>query len=336
MLRHRILTAFGVVLVSVSILVSSAWIGHVDAAQTAAVGAGNALKVSPVRIDIRMDPGTTQDITLTIQNLTGARAILHPVTNDFVASGDESGRPNIILNENEYAPSHSLKRLVEPLKDITMEAGESRQVKVTITAPKDAVGGGYYGAVRFAPANNEGDKNVNLAASVGTLVLLRMNGDIKEDLSIESFDVRKTGADPASFFIDKGHLNAVVRFKNSGNVQVEPFGTITLKRFGKQVGEYKINDRGVPGSVLPDSVRRFDVPLDKLSPFGKYTLTGNFGYGESGQLLTAQATFYVIPVFLILIGVGVILLLLFLIFVLPRMIRAYNRRIIRRANRRRR
>ena len=55
MLRHRILTAFGVVVVGVSILVSSAWMGSAQAAQTAAVGAGNALKVSPVRIDLKMD-----------------------------------------------------------------------------------------------------------------------------------------------------------------------------------------------------------------------------------------------------------------------------------------
>jgi hypothetical protein len=339
MFRHRILTAFGVVMIGASILLSSAWIGSVNAAQTAQVGDGNALKVSPVRIDVKMDPGTSQVITVTIQNLTSSKAILHPVVNDFVAAGDETGRPNIILNEDEYAPSHSLKRLVDPLADITVDPGESRPVKVTITAPKDAPGGGYYGAVRFAPASTDGDKNVNLAASVGTLVLLRMSGDITEELSVESFDVRKkdgeTFGKPSTFFMDKSNISAVIRFKNTGNVQVEPFGTISLKRFGKTVADYQVNNADVRGSVLPDSIRRFDVSMDKLSSFGKYTLSGNFGYGESGQLLTVQTTFYIIPLFMILIGVGIILLLLFLIFVLPRMIKAYNRRVIRRASRRR-
>jgi hypothetical protein len=86
---------------------------------------------------------------------------------------------------------------------------------------------------------------------------------------------------------------------------------------------------------LPDSVRRFNVPLNKLGSFGKYTLEGNFGYGSSGQLLTAKTTFYIVPVPIILAGLGVLAVLLFFIFVFPRMIRAYNRRIIRRASRRR-
>lgn len=340
MLRHRILTAFGVVVVGVSILLASVWMNTVNAAQTAQVGDGNALKVSPVRIDVKMDPGTSQEIVITIQNLTNDRAVLRPIVNDFVAAGDESGRPNIILNENEFAPSHSLKRLVEPLSDINIDAGESRRVAVTINAPNDIAGGGYYGAVRFAPATNTGDKNVNLAASVGTLVLLRVAGDITEELNIDSFDVRKKEGEgfgkPSLFFMDKSNVNALVRFKNTGNVQVAPFGTISLKRFGKTVADYKVNDGDVRGSVLPDSIRRFNVPLDKLSSFGKYTLSANFGYGETGQLLSAQTTFYIIPLSLILTAIGVVLLLVFLVFGLPRMIRAYNRRVIRRANRRRR
>ena len=259
---------------------------------------------------------------------------MHPAINDFVASGDETGRPNVILNEDEYAPSHSLKRLVTPLKDFTIAAGETREVKVTITVPKNAAGGGYFGTVRFAPSNAEGDKNVNLAASVGTLVLLKVNGDIKEDLAVESFDVRKKGG-PGSFFTTNKGLNAVIRFKNSGNVQVEPFGKVTLKRFGKVVNSYEINNEETKSSVLPDSIRRFDMPLTKVSAFGKYTLEGNFGYGETGQLLTAQTTFYVIPLFFIILGVVLVVGVIVLGIVIPRSIRAYNRRIIRRASRRR-
>ncbi len=336
MFRRRMLTAVGVTMVSVSILISAAWVGSANAAQTAVVGPGNALKVSPVRMDVKMDPGTSQTIEVTIQNLTSASALLRPFINDFVASGDESGRPSIILAENEYAPSYSFKRLVTPPADVLVKSGESRKVRVTITAPKDAPGGGYFGAVRFAPTSGSDDnKNVNLAASVGTLVLLRMSGDIKEEMTLESFDVRKDGK-PAKFFMSNKDLNAVARFKNNGNVHLEPFGSIRVKRFGKVVASFEINDEEVRGNVLPDSIRRFETKLEKIGSWGKYTLEGNFGYGSTGQLLTGTTTFYVIPLFIILLGLGIVLALLFLIFVLPRMIRAYNRRVIRRANRRRR
>lgn len=336
MFRRRIVAAVGVTMVSVSILVSSAWVGRADAAQTATVGPGNALKVSPVRLDLKMEPGTTQVISVYIQNLTKASAVLRPFVNDFVASGDESGRPNIILNNDEFAPSHSFKRLATIPGDQTVAAGETREIKVKVVVPKDAAGGGYFGTVRFAPASAEGSDNVNLSASVGSLVLLRVNGDVKEEMSVESLDVRKGSAGAGSFFTNNKDLTAVSRFKNSGNVQLEPFGSIRLKRFGKVVTTYQINNEELRGNVLPDSIRRFDTKLDKVGSWGKFTLEGNFGYGTTGQLLTANTTFYVIPVFLILIGVGIILLLLFLIFVAPRMIRGYNRRVIRRANRRRR
>jgi hypothetical protein len=332
LLFRKIITA----VVALTVLISGALSpGSTSAAQTSQVGAGNALKVSPVRLDVKMDPGTTQTISVFIQNLTNAQALLHPVINDFVASSDETGRPNVILNEDEYAPSHSLKRLITPLKDLTVAPGETREVKVTITAKKDTAGGGYFGAVRFAPANAEGDRSVNLAASVGTLVLLRVNGDIKEDLTVESFDARKGDGGASIFFMNGQDLKGVVRFKNSGNIHLEPFGTVRLKRFGKVLGSYEINNGELRGNVLPDSIRRFDVALDKVGSWGKYTLEGNFGYGSTGQLLTATYTFYVVPVALIAIGVGLLLVLLFLIFVLPRMMRAYNRRVIRRANRRR-
>jgi hypothetical protein len=333
MFRRRILTAVGVVVMTASILVSAAWVGHADAAQTATVG-GNALKVSPVRMDVKMDPGVTQKVSLYIQNLGTIPATLHAAVNDFVAAGDESGRPNIILDENEYAPSHSLKRLTTPPADFTVAPGENKEVKVTIIVPKNAAGGGYFGAIRFEPADAEDQENLNLSASVGSLMLLRVNGDVKEDLTVESFDVRKKNI-PGVFFLNKKDLTADVRFKNNGNIHVEPFGKVTLKRFSKVIAQYEINDADIRGNVLPDSVRKFSVALNKVGDFGKYSVEGNFGYGSTGQLLTAKTTFYVIPLFMIIVALCTVLLLVFFIFILPRMIRSYNRRIIRRANRRR-
>jgi hypothetical protein len=58
---------------------------------------------------------------------------------------------------------------------------------------------------------------------------------------------------------------------------------------------------------------------------------GNFGYGSNGQLLSGQTTFYVVPVGLIIAVIIVLLLIAFGIFGLPRLIRAYNRSVIRKA-----
>ncbi len=333
MFRRRILTAVVVVMIAAGTLAAAVSQGNASAAQTSVVG-GNALKVSPVRQDITMDPGTTKTMPVFINNISSVPAELHMAINDFVASGDETGKPSVILDENQYAPTHSLKRFATPVKDFLLPGGATKEIDVKITVPKGAAGGGYYGAIRFEPANPGGGKSLNLSASVGSLVLLRVNGNILEQLHIKSFDIRR-GDNSATLFTSGKNLVNVTRFDNTGNVQLEPFGKIVLKRFGKQVATYEVNNEAPRGNALPGSVRRFDTPLKDVGSFGKYTLTGNFGFGSTGQLLTASITFYVVPVPLviaILIGLAV---LVFLIFVLPRMIRAYNRRVIRRASRRR-
>lgn len=333
MIRRRILTAVVVVMIAVSSLGGIASYSKAYAAQTATVG-GNALKISPVRDDIVMNPGTSKTIDVFITNLTSVPASLHGVANDFTSGGTENGQPAIILDENQAAPSHSLKQYVAPIGNFTLAPGAQKDVKVVITVPKGAVGGGYYGAIRFYPQQPAGDKSLNLAASVGSLILLKVNGVIDEKLSVASFDIRR-GDNSAFFFTGSKGLTNVVRFQNTGNIQLEPFGKLQLKRFGKTVAEFEVNTNDPKSNVLPDSIRRFDTPLTGVGSFGKFTLTGNFGYGSTGQLLTAKATFYVVPVAYVAIVFVIVAFLILSIIFLPRMIRSYNRRIVRRASRRR-
>lgn len=334
MFRRRILTAVVVVMVvACGIMLSGQGRSTAYAAQTAVVG-GNALKVSPVRSDVTLDPGKQQTIPIFVTNITSVPTTLHTAINDFVASADESGKPSIILDENQYAPSHSLKQFIAPVKNFTVGANSTVTINVIITVPKGSAGGGYFGAIRFEPASTAGSKVLNLSASVGSLILLKVNGDIKEHMNVSSFDVRR-GDNAATLFTGAKGLVNVIRFQNTGNVQLEPFGKVLLKRFNKTVSQYEVNNKQPRGNVLPDSVRRFQVNLDRVGSFGKYTVEGNFGYGSTGQLVSAKATFYVIPVFLMVLILAVIVGLLFLIFGLPRLLRSYNRRIVRRASRRR-
>lgn len=303
---------------------------------TSSSTAGNALRISPVRQDLTIAPGASQTIDVYVQNLTTQTVTLQGIVNDFIANPDESGTPDILLNPNSYAPSHGLKRYVAPVSDITLQPNEQKDVRVTINIPKGAAGGGYFGAVRFAPTAADNSKNVALTASVGSLVLVTVPGAITQQLSIASFGAANAKSDTvlSKFFTSSKSLVSVVRFHNTGNVQVQPFGKVELKKSGRVIGMYDINNETPRGNVLPDSIRRFTTPLTGIGSFGKYTLIGNFGYGTKGQLLTSTSTFYVVPVGLIVAVAVIILALLFLIFGLPRLIRAYNRSIVRKAEKR--
>jgi hypothetical protein len=297
---------------------------------------GDGLRISPVRSDLTISPGKKQTITLYVTNVTAAPETLQALVNDFTANPDESGNPALLLNGRPNS-GHSLIQFIQPISNLTLQPGQQAQVPVTIAVPPTAAGGGYYGAIRFIPPSATGtNATVTLAGSVGSLILVKVPGNIVDKVSIASFDVRKNDV-ASSFFTSNKNLDVVTRFQNEGNVQEEPFGKILLKnRSGKVLAEYEVNNSTPPGNVLPNSIRKFTVSLgNKVGSFGIFKLEGNFGYGSNGQLLSATTTFYIVPIIAVVIFIAIVLVLLFLIFVLPRLLRAYNQRIIRQASRRR-
>lgn len=323
--KQLIVTATGLILLVAGALPASA--------ATSSSVSGNGFRVSPVSTDLTVNAGSSQGVPLYIENVTNTPETLSVVANDFVANTDESGAPSLLLN-GQSASSHGLKQYIElSATTISLQPGEQKQLNVTVKMPSGIAGGGYYGAVRFAPASPGGGKQVNLSASVASLILVTVPGKYTEQLSLASFGVAH-GSSVHTIFTNGKSLQAVLRFQNGGAVQEQPFGKLILKNFhGKVLSTTEINNTDPRGNVLPDSIRRFNVPLKDVGSFGKYTLEGNFGYGSNGQLISGKTTFYVIPVSVIILVLLVILLILFLIFGLPRLIRGYNRRVIARAGR---
>lgn len=293
---------------------------------------GNGFKIWPVRIDAVIAPGESRTEDVYIQNVSSVAENLQVLVNDFQAGTDESGIPSLLLNGSN-APQNGLRQYVTlPVNNFTIQPQETKDVKVQISIPNNAPGGGYFGAIRFAPVNVDASKNVTLSASVASLVLVKVPGNITEQMSIASFDARSNDK-PHGIFISNKSIDAVVRFRNSGNVQEQPFGKIILKKGSTVLASYEVNNTDPPGNVLPNSIRKFTVPLSKIGSFGKYTLEGNFGYGANGQLLSAKTTFYVIPMALMILGLAIVVLILLAVFVMPSWIRAYNRRVLRNASR---
>lgn len=345
-MKNKIISLGSLITAAIVLLTGGAFAATPAPNPDVGAASDNGLKIAPVRTDIVVEAGTSRTVTVTVTNVTSSVSSYDVLINDFTASSDESGQPQILLDAEKFAPSHSLKRLVGKVPGVTLTPGDSKNVNVTVTVPKDYAAGGYYGAIRLVPHTEEGaaNQNVTLSASVGSLVLVTVPGDINQQVSVASLDVRKAvNANevdvPRTIFTNNKDLNAVIRFQNGGDVQEQPFGKLTLKNWrGKTVATYEVNDtkNGAPrGNVLPDSIRKFNTPLDKVGSFGKYTLEGNFGYGDSGQLITASSSFYVIPLSVIIAIVALIALILFVIFLLPRIIRRYNKRVVAKSRKRR-
>lgn len=287
-------------------------------AQQSVSNSANTLKVSPVRTDIQIPAGQSKAVPITITNLTKAPISVHPIENDFTA-GDERGTPALILDENQYAPTHSLKRFMTPLTNVTIPANQSKTINVVITVPASAQAGGYFGALRFAPSSLEDGGQVNLNASVASLILMTVPGPTSEKLELTDFKVMQDGKTGA-FFTTPDNLSMTVRFQNKGNIQLGPFGKVSVKNGSKVVYETDFNDKNPRDVILPDSARRWDIPLDKIGTFGHYTVIGTFTYGSANQTIEVQQSFWVIPLWMIITAIGIVVLIiaviLFLIFFL--------------------
>lgn len=305
-------------------------------AQSSKTSTANTLKVSPVRSDIQIKPGESAEVPITVTNLTNSDVLVAPIENDFI-QGDEKGTPSIILDANEYAPTHSLKRFMVPLKNVTVPKNGSAIVKVKISVPKDAQAGGYFGALRFAPTTPDSGGQVNLSASVASLILLTVPGPVTEQLNLTSFEIQQgQGGKAATDFRTPNDLKVAFRFENKGNIQQGPFGKISVTQGKKVVYDADFNQETPREVILPDGARKWDVPLKNIGEFGHYTVHATFTYGSTNKTIEVERSFWVIPMSYIIAAIVAVVVLIGGVVLLIFWLKGRRKRAIRRHAGRRR
>ena len=314
--------AVAALVVGLSVLLTLLASTHTFAQSTS--NAANTIKVTPVRSDIVVAPGESKTVQVTVTNLTSAPISVAPIANDFVA-GDDRGTPALILDADKFAPSHSLKRFMTPLSDATIPANQSKTFNVVITVPATAQAGGYFGAIRFAPSDPDSGGQVNLSASVASLILLKVPGDVVEKLELNNFDVQQNGVNGSSFRTPKD-LQVSFSFENKGNLQIGPYGQISVKNGDKVVFENSFNNKNPQDLILPDSSRRWEIPLESIGDFGHYDVIATFTYGATNQTIEVTKSFWVIPQWMIIVAIAIVVLLIGAIVLIILLIRRSRKR----------
>jgi len=308
--------------------------GVLSSSVNAQSSTANTLKVSPVRTDIEVKAGASGEVPITITNLTGSDVLVSPIENDFV-QGDESGTPSIILDKDEFAPTHSLKRFMQPLANVKVPANGSTVVKVKINVPANAQAGGYFGALRFAPTSPDDGGQVNLSASVASLILLTVPGPVTQQLNLTDFSLQQ-GSKAGTDFRTANDLKVVFRFENKGNIQLGPFGKVSVTQGDKLVYDYDFNQDTPRDVILPDGARKWEVPLQKIGDFGYYTVHGTFTYGTENKTIEVERSFWVIPTAYIIGAIVALILIIGLVVWLIFFLKGRKRRTARRGAHRRR
>ena len=293
-------------------------------------GTSQALEIGPPTIIMSGNPGQTLTTSINLRNISNNKLIVTGQVNDFESSSSEDGTPKIILDDS-VENSYSLKKWISPFNTLTLNSKQLKTFPVSIKIPSSASPGGYYGVIRFSSkAPDLSDTGVSLSASLGSLLMIRVNGTVKEKVSVEDFYV--SSDDRRNTVFENIPLTFTERFKNSGNIDEQPTGQVTISdMFGKKIAISNVNLEG--NRVLPNGIRKFTQVLDektigKKILFGKYTADLKITYGDKKETITSKITFWVIPYRII--GMGILVLIAGFI-TLRFIIKRYNKHIISRA-----
>lgn len=304
-------------------LITAMLLGYLGST-TAQEGGGSGVSVSPTRTELPILPGDSEEVTISVRNITSADIIARPVLNDFEADGD-GGSPRLLGPDEESA--QSLAGFIKGLEDVRLAPDESKDVTFTVDVPQEAFPGGYYGAIRFQaiPLTESGEESpgqISLTASVASLLFIEVPGDILEDVQVD-FVKAYVGENTGSIFTSRPDF-AGVSITNNGGSFIKPFGPVRVENFsGDTILTYEVNNQQPRGNVLPDSTRIFRDQLlveetttingeettEQYNPIrwpGRYKITADISYGNGGEIFTVSSTFWYIPSWLIIVLVIVV------------------------------
>lgn len=281
---------------------------------------GSGLSISPTISQFTISQGGNATVKITLKNITVDDVTAQGFVNDFTADGT-TGNPKILTNTTEPSPN-SIRGFVSGLKDVPLKRGEQKNITVAITIPKDTTPGAYFGIIRYravpAGAAAPTPGQVALTASVGSIVLITVPGNIREQVQVRGLHVYRGGQDGKIFF---GPPNSVgVEVANFGNGFIQPFGTVEVHNmFNKNIVSYQLNNPKQPGNILPNSSRVFTQNVKGIDSIGRYTVIASVSWGKGSQVLTLEKTFWYIPKWAAILFVLIILALLYASY------RTYNR-----------
>ena len=281
---------------------------------------GSGISISPLISEFSLKPGEANVIKLNVKNITSNKITAKASVADF-ESDNESGNPRIITDPTNTNP-HSIRKFILGLEDVPLNVGEQKKVTLPVQIPADATPGAYYGIVRYKAVpvgpNAPGPNEVSLSASVGTIVLITVPGNLREQVQLKSIHVYRGSGKSTLFFRQPTKIG--VELRNLGNAFVKPFGSVKITDIsGKEVYTYQLNSTNPRANLLPDSSRIFENDVKNVNRIGRYTVTASVSYGNGSQILTLKKTFWYIPLWAAAAVLAVFLALAYLAF------RAYRR-----------
>ncbi|OGY60214.1 MAG: hypothetical protein A3H06_01330 [Candidatus Colwellbacteria bacterium RIFCSPLOWO2_12_FULL_44_13] len=261
-----------------------------------------ALSISPLNFEVNGNPGEKISNIVRIYNDTESVMSVEMTVQDFVAAGEKG---EVLVKEAGEETGYGLAKWVGLTPaSFSLAPRSSQMVEFTIDVPISAEPGGHYASILASTGGTpgEGSSGVGVVQKIGSLLLLNVAGEVREDMSVLEFTVPE--------FSEYGPETITARFSNEGTVHLKPRGFVLVKNMlGGEIARVDLPQL----NVLPNSVRKVDIPLEQGGQFGRYEATLAAIYGATNEPVSAVTVYWVIPWKALAVIGAIILVLLVLI-----------------------
>jgi len=233
----------------------------------------------------------------------------------------------LILREEEviWGPASWLKSDVE----VIFVPGKSfQEIGFILKLPDDASIEGNYPAIVYKVEQIDADaERVEIKDQIISLVYLNI-GEVKGEFAQSSARISKFEVKKKIVFTPSADFDLV--FDNIGNTFIHPRGRVHIynSKGTHLSGTPTINDKFIyllPGQSLQEDLAWHpEYKFSLIPPFGKYNVIVDIYHNPNQESISkAETSFYVIPIWHILIIVGVVVLVVSLILLARQIKRNY-------------
>lgn len=232
------------------------------------------LSTDPPEYDLKYINNTEYDITLTLS------------AQDFDELED-GYKLNFLEGSDAQNYKYSLSSWITfENKNLHLQPREEKTVKIFVDSER-ITRGGHYASILAKVEQRNSSKAININPVISSLLFVRAStGQEVEEGKISSFNpVRRLWSFPKSF---------TLRFQNSGNVYVIPYGKVEIIGPTGNISAKGILNEGSL-NALPESIRRYTIETKSDSKIllpGRYTARVDMHFGESNQKLSEEIKFF--------------------------------------------
>lgn len=259
----------------------------------------SAFSLSPARIDLTIDPGSTQILEIKIKNNDQTAHNFRPVV--MGVGQTEQGSPKFVSGVSEVESWAVVKT-----ENFTLLSGQEKNIQFFIDVPGGSYPGSYYLGLGAEQLSGQ-DGNVNLSGRVLSLVNIKVAGIVNEEIKLDKWQsTKKVWFSPDWKFVSEA--------VNKGNVELPLKGELAVYNFfGSKVASEELR---LGNKLIPATSRHFDVgfslPGKYLFVPGVYQADFVLHYGLTNQkIILSTKLWYFYPPEIFLLAALIFLPVLF-------------------------